>query len=125
MTLSGQAATGCADREVVAAAFGWVRTEVAATDYWPDLGPSRWSMWCRAGEPYVETAPDYQNDLPATLAEIERRGWRYGLDNRTGPWAIVWKTVPPAGSPGTAIAEGTTIAHAACAAHLQALEQQP
>jgi hypothetical protein len=75
-------------------------------------------MWCRAGEPYVETAPDYQRDLPATLAEIERRGWDYELTNIGGKFGVVWVDCVSHEKPGT------TIANAACAALLQALEQQ-
>ncbi len=118
--LSTQAETGSANREAVAIAAGWEKRSV-----WVTCEGDR-TRWIAPGVGSVHVIhPDYQRDLPATLAEIERRGWRYGLDNRAGLWAIVWKTVPPAGSPGTAIAEGTTIANAACAALLKALEQQP
>ena len=108
MTLSDQAATGSADREAVAIALGWAKI---------DREGCKWVGWhAPAGAPRTFTPPDYQNDLAAVLAEIERRGWDWDCTSRGGGFCIVW-----AGSiSGTAT--GTTIANAACAALLKALE---
>lgn len=95
MTLADDAATGSAGREAVAIAPG-------------------------VGSAHV-VFPDYQRDLAATLAEIERRGWGYAVGNVGGPWAQVWIRLD--GYLGSDfVTTGTTIANAACAALLTALE---
>lgn len=67
MTLADDAATGSADREAVAIALGCERK---GNGWWYAPGstvPHRFP-------------PDYQRDLAATLAEIERRGQLQGCD---------------------------------------------
>ncbi len=113
MTLSDQAATGSADREAVAKALGWKR---ARTDY-------HWKGWLTpSGIESYFTPPDYQRDLAATLAEIERRGWRYHIGNYPSALASVWEPLRSYSPTRNATLEGTTIANAACAALLKALE---
>jgi hypothetical protein len=107
--LSTQAETGSANREAVAIALGWKKDP---NGEWSRPHTGEWRTFC----------PDYQNDLPATLAEIERRGWAYSFGSTAGYYCAIFT----AAFFGDAFeATGTTIAHAACAALLQALEQQP
>jgi len=107
--LSTQAETGSADREAVAIALGCERK---ANGWWYAPGSTVPQLF----------PPDYQNDLPATLAEIERRGWAYSFGSTAGYYCAIFT----AAFFGDAFeATGTTIAHAACAALLKALEQQP
>lgn len=115
MTLSDQAATGSADREAVAIALGWERTE------YPGI---LWGAWYSpAGVPRSFSPPNYQNDLPATLAEIERRGWEYAIHRlRSHPVPYACNIWTEAGKPSLTATSGTTIANAACAALLKALE---
>ena len=117
MTLSEQAATGSAGREAVAIALGWVKKSV-----WVMCEGDR-TRWVAPGVGSIHVFhPDYQRDLAATLAEIERRGWRYNIGNFDAPWATVWEPVLPPDLPRNATLEGTTIANAAIAALLKALE---
>jgi hypothetical protein len=104
--LSTQAETGSADHEAVAIALGCERKA------------NGW--WYAPGSTVPQLFPtDYQNDLPATLAVIERRGWDYELTNIGSKFGVVWVDCVSHEKPGT------TIARAACAALLLALEQQP
>jgi hypothetical protein len=113
--LSTQAETGSANREAVAIAAGWEKRTV-----WVTCEGDR-TRWIAPGVGSVHVFyPDYQRDLPATLAEIERRGWQWTGGSYPQPWLGLWRTVY-----GGQEVAGTTIAHAACAALLQALEQQP
>jgi hypothetical protein len=117
--LSTQAETGSANREAVAIAAGWEKRSV-----WVTCEGDR-TRWIAPGVGSVHVFhPDYQRDLPATLAEIERRGWGCSLATYPKPSAMVWGATDGA-KPRWISATGTTIAHAACAALLLALEQQP
>jgi hypothetical protein len=115
--LSTQAETGSANREAVAIAAGWEKRSV-----WVTCEGDR-TRWIAPGVGSVHVFhPDYQRDLPATLAEIERRGWTYSFGSTAGYYCAIFT----AAFLGDAFeATGTTIAHAACAALLLALEQQP
>lgn len=104
MTLADDAATGSADREAVAIALGCVVDDAGL----------RW--FCHGRNPSLQP-PDYQTDLAATLAEIERRGRCYLLNNIGVNTCIVFLS-----DHWQISATGTTIANAACAALLKALE---
>lgn len=108
MTLSDQAATGSAEGASVAIALGWKRG--VAGD------------WRDAANVWHNRPPDYQSDLPAVLAEFERRGWEWcGGSEQDIHWVSLW-TLPGVSPSPTCQTSGTTIANAACAARLKALE---
>ena len=119
MTLSDQAATGSADREAVAIALGWRKTQTPI----PMAQTNRTTMvvvWVWQSDLTPHTSPpDYQRDLPATLAEIERRGWTYTCASAVGYYCLIFAG---SGWAATSEAKGTTIANAAIAALLKALE---
>jgi len=115
MTLSDQASTGSADREAVAIALGC--RKVKSDNYYRGVNIPQ-TVWLREGA-FVSDhwPPDYQNDLAATLAEIERRGMLYRCSNTNDCRCVVYFD-----GRVTASSAGTTIANAAIAALLKALE---
>jgi hypothetical protein len=101
--------------EAIAVLMGWCKTDMCRQDTWG--GRYKTISWLQDGkEKYGAVSPNYLTDIRLTLAEIERRGFDFGIGGNEESVQVWIKHCPGA------VRKDRDLARCACEVLVKALE---